>query len=139
MSNEETTQLIQEVLAAQEEIIQKASALPTEKLDARVPIGQRQSALRNILYQMVLHPREHSSEIKKILAETDGPRATEVQNIMAQARESMANLMGNFTALDDSDLDRQFEGEDRSIRAILLHLKRAHQLYLTGIDNVLES
>ncbi|GEM_PF-2636330 len=139
VSNQETMKLIQEALDAHEEAIQKSSTLPTDKLGARLQIGQREVVLRNLLYQMVAHPREHSSEIKKILAMTNGPRATEAQDIMAQARESMANFLANFTSLDDSDLDRQFEGDERTIRAILQHVKEGHRYVLNAVDKALES
>ncbi|MBI2873004.1 MAG: hypothetical protein HYY00_07450 [Chloroflexi bacterium] len=137
MGNEETMRLVRDVLEAQEAAIQKACAIPTEKLGMQVPLGQREVPLRALLYMLVNHPREHSTEIKKVLAETKGPRASEAQNIVAQARESMGNLVGNFTALDDKDLDRQFE-EGRSIRVILQHLARSHQNYLRAIEKALE-
>ena len=138
MSNQETMRLIQEALDAHEAAIQKSTALPTERLSTRFQMGQREVVLRNVLYQMVAHPREHSTEIKKILAMTNGPRATEAQDIMAQARESMANFLANFTSLDDSDLDRQFEGDERTIRAILQHVKEGHRYVLNAVYKALE-
>ncbi len=139
MSNQETMRLIQEILEVYEEAIRKSCTLSTEQLGTRLQMGQREVVLRNVLYQMVGHPREHSAEIKKILAKTNGPRATEAQDIMSQARESMANFLGNFTSLDDTDLDRQFEGDERTIRAVLQHVKEGHRYVLNAVDKALES
>ena len=131
---EDTVNLLSDLLEIQETCIKKAISLSNEQLDNEVTIGSRELPVLNVLYMLVAHPREHSIHINKILQANNAPTAmpTEAQMILSKAKESMGELLGTFARLEDSDLEREFEGH--SLREILEHLKRAHENYLAAIE-----
>ncbi len=135
---EATDGLLSELVKAQEACIEKAAKLSNEQLDKTISYRTREIIARNALYMLVAHPREHSVHISKILQATGAPSAapTEAQMILALAKESMGELLGTFARLDDSDLDRELEGH--TLRGILEHLTRAHQGYLSVIEEALK-
>ena len=51
---EATKKLVQELLEAQAECFEKAAQLTDEQLDTTVPLGSRETRVRNILYLRVL-------------------------------------------------------------------------------------
>ncbi|MBI4312331.1 MAG: hypothetical protein HY681_11200 [Chloroflexi bacterium] len=142
MSRQELNKLIRDVVEAQEQCIEKASGVTNQQLDTTYsvvrPTGVREYQLRGMLYNLVIHPREHSVHIAKILQKTGSPLAqpTEAQAIMAKAKEAWGELEAVLACLDDKDLDREYEGH--SLRGILQHLRSAHQFYATAIDKGIE-
>ncbi|MBI2172169.1 MAG: hypothetical protein HYU30_09190 [Chloroflexi bacterium] len=143
MSRQELSKLIQEVAAAQEQCIEKGKGLSNHQLDTNFsvarPTGTREYQLRGVLYNLVIHPREHSVHIAKILQKTGSPlgQPTEAQAIIAKAKESWGELEGVLACLDDGDLDREYEGH--TLRSLLVHLRNAHQFYATTIDKGIEA
>lgn len=135
---EATDRLLSELVKVQEACIEKGVRLTNQRLDTTVQMGTREVIARNVLYMLVAHPREHSVHINKILQATGatGAMPTESQMILARAKESMGELLGTFARLDDSDLDREFEGH--TLRSILEHLTRSHRGYLTAIEKALQ-
>ena len=125
--------LVEDLVAVQAQCASLAVGLADEKLEQRVALGQRETALRNILYQMVVHPREHTVHLSKVLQATASAHArpTEAQLIVEQASQSLGTLLGLLARLTDEDLDREFEGH--SLRKVLEHLATAHGSYLKGI------
>ena len=143
MSRQEITKLTREVIEAQEQCIEKAKQLSNQQLDPTFsmvrPTGTREYQLRGVLYNLVIHPREHSVHIAKILQKTGSPlgQPTEAQAIIAKAKESSGEQEAELACLDDKDLDREYEGH--TLRSILVHLRAAPQNYATVIDKGIEA
>lgn len=142
MSRQELSKLIRDVVDVQEQCIEKAATISNPQLDATFsmvrPTGTREYQLRGVLYNLVIHPREHSVHIGKILQKTGSPLAqpTEAQAVMAKAKESWGELEAVLACLEDKDLDREYEGH--TIRSILVHLRNAHQSYLGTMEKGIE-
>ena len=138
MARTELQKLIKEVVAYQEECIAKARGLTNEQLDANFtvmrPSGPRPQVMRSVLYNLSIHPREHSVHLAKILQKTGSPLAqpTEAQAILAKAKESWGELEAVLACMDDNDLDREHEGH--TPRNVLTHLRDAHKSYLESIE-----
>ena len=128
--NPKATKLLQEVLAAHMEAVERALPLTNQDLDRRTPaFGGRELPVRNLLYTLGAHPREHAIHITKILQETDAPNAgpTEAQMILAGVWQSMAELMAVCARLQDADLERTLEGQ--TIGGVLEHVRDSYRTY----------
>ncbi len=142
MSRQELSKLIQDVVDVQEQCIEKGKSITNAQLDTNFsmvrPTGVREYQLRGLLYNLVIHPREHSVHIGKILQKTGSPlgQPSEAQAIAAKAKEAWGELEAVLVCLDDSDLDREYEGH--TIRSILTHLRAAHANYLSAIEKGIE-
>ncbi len=132
--NQKTTKLLQEIMSAHMEAIEKAISLTNQDLDRRVPnFGGRETPARIILYNMVAHPKEHAIHITKILQETHAPDAspTEAQMILAAVWQSMAELMAVCTRLQDEDLERTLE--EQTIGGVLEHVRDSYVSYANRV------
>ena len=142
MSRQDLTKLIRDVVDAQEQCIEKAKSITNAQLDTNFsmvrPTGIREYQLRAVLYNLVIHPREHSVHIGKILQKTGSPlgQPTEAQVILGKAKEAWGELEAVLACLDDFDLDKEYEGH--TIRSILTHLRAAHLNYLGTIEKGIE-
>lgn len=142
MSRQELSKLIRDVIDVQEQCMEKAKSITNAQLDTNFsmvrPTGVREYQLRGVVYNLVLHPREHSVHIGKILQKTGSPlgQPSEAQAIIAKAKEAWGELEAVLACLDDSDLDREYEGH--TIRSILTHLRAAHANYLGTIEKGVE-
>jgi hypothetical protein len=137
MANTEAQALLQQLIDAQTRCFATAAVLTNADLDKRVPSGTREVLVRNTMYQLVAHPREHYVHLHKILQETGAPGAqpTEAQLIADQAAQALGTILGIFARITDDDLDREFEGH--SPRNVLEHMIRAYQNYATVIESAL--
>ena len=72
MSTQETVKLLEGLLEVQRECITAAAGLTGEQLDAPIAWRDRELPLRNVVYMMAAHPREHAVHIQKL---TVWPRA----------------------------------------------------------------
>ncbi|MBI4289444.1 MAG: hypothetical protein HY671_13590 [Chloroflexi bacterium] len=134
MSKAQTMQLIQEVMAVYQQCMLEGSALTNEQLDKVVPLGKREVPARNILYNMVAHPREHSIHLQKVLQKTGSPASqpTEAQLILEKAAEAFGSLAGLIVRTSDDDLERESEGH--TPKKVLEHVKYAYEIYLKAIQ-----
>lgn len=143
MARSEMKKLLGEVVDFQEQCIARARELSNEQLDTTYtvmrPSGPRELLLRNVLYNLVIHPREHAVHVGKILQKTGSPlgQPTESQAIVMKAKEAWGEFEAMLASLDDSDLDREYEGH--SLRSVLLHLRDAHKSYLDSIEKGVEA
>ena len=138
--NQETKKLLQELLEVQTQAIETASALTNEQLDTRVPgYGGREMPVRNILYQMAAHPREHAVHITKILQETEAPNAqpTEAQMIMGLVWHSLGELMATCARLEGSDLGRELE--EQTIGGVLEHVRDGYNRWVARLEDISSS
>ncbi len=126
----QTSKLLHEILDAHLQAVDRALPLTNEDLDRRLPaFGGREAPLRNLLYQLGTHPREHAVHIAKILQETGAPgaRPTEAQLIMGTVWQSLAELMAVACRLRDADLQRTLEGQ--TIAEVLDHVVETYRNY----------
>ncbi|MBI4203338.1 MAG: hypothetical protein HY532_09535 [Chloroflexi bacterium] len=144
MSRDELKKMIQDVVQAQELCIERATNVTNPQLDLNFSVprptgGTRDYQMRALLYNLVIHPREHAVHIGKILQQTGSPLAqpSETQAILMKAKEAWGELEAVLACLDDADLDREFEGH--SLRSILTHLRNAHQGYANAIEKGVEA
>lgn len=139
MRRQELEQALERVWDSYEDVVQAAGELSNEQLEGRVPFfGGREIAVRNMLYMMVTHPREHTVHLTKILQKTGTPGAhpTESLLILGQIAESLGALEGLLARASDADLDQEFEGD--SIRRVLEHVASTQQGYSQRIRAYLE-
>ena len=126
----QTSKLLHEILDAHLQAVDRALPLTNEDLDRRLPaFGSREAPLRNLLYQLGAHPREHAVHIAKMLQETGAPgaRPTEAQLIMGTVWQSLAELMAVAYRLRDADLQRTLEGQ--TIAEVLEHVVETYRNY----------
>ena len=126
----QTSKLLHEILDAHLQAVDRALPLTNADLDRRLPsFGGREAPLRNLLYQLGAHPREHAVHIAKILQETGAPgaRPTEAQLIMGTVWQSLAEFMAVAYRLQDADLQRTLEGQ--TIAEVLEHVVETYGNY----------
>jgi len=124
MARTQVNALIDSLLAAYKETAETVSQVPNAQLDAQVPsFGGRTTTLRNMVYQAVWQPREHTIHVNKILQTTHAPAAqpTEAQAILAEAGQAVGLFIGLLARLSDEDLDRSFE--DQTPRKVAEHIR----------------
>ncbi len=132
--NPKATKLLQEIMSAHMEAVEKALPLTNQDLDRRAPFaGGREVPVRNLVYTLGAHPREHAIHITKILQETHAPYAspTEAQMVLATVWQSLAELMAVCSRLQDDDLARTIEGE--TIGGVLEHVRDTYRSYTNRI------
>lgn len=134
MPNEETQRLLQQLIDAQRQCFDVAATLSNADLDRLVPMGSREIPARAVMYQLVVHPREHYVHLQKVLQETGAPgaRPTEAQLIADQAAQALGTFIGLFARMSDDDLDREFEGH--SPRTVLEHLIQTYGRYYRALS-----
>ena len=126
MARTEVNALIDSLWAAYKEYADAASRLTNAQLDTQVAgFGGRQVALRNMLYQSIYQPVEHTTHVAKILQETGAPRPTEVQLMLAEAGAALGRFTALFARINDEDLGRSFE--DQTPRRVAEHVRGSIQ------------
>ncbi|MBI4329065.1 MAG: hypothetical protein HY685_04270 [Chloroflexi bacterium] len=128
MARTQVNALVDSLWAAYRDCAEAAGRLSNAQLDTQVPSwGGRQAALRNMLYQTVNQPLEHTIHVAKILQVTGAPGAqpTEAQHILSESAEMLGMFTGLFARISDEDLDRSFENQ--TPRAVAEHVRGAIQ------------
>lgn len=128
MARTQVNALVDSLWAAYRDCAEAAGRLSNVQLDAQVPSwGGRQAPLRNMLYQAVNQPLEHTIHVAKILQVTGAPgaQATEAQHILSEAAEMLGMFTGLFARITDEDLDRSFENQ--TPRAVAEHVRGSIQ------------
>jgi hypothetical protein len=122
MARTEIESLFESAVQPVADVIEMASRLSNEDLDARVPgYGGRETPIRSVLYGMVNHAREHVIHLNKIADEIGKEHPSESQRIAAAAAEALGAFHGALARFDDSDLDTT-DHEDQSVRTVLDHV-----------------
>ena len=130
MDRDVTDSLYDRVVASYRDMAALVEGLTDEELDNRIPgYGGRETGIRQMIYTMANHTREHANHINKILKVTDAPgaRPSEVQLILGQAAEALGAMHSSLRRMSDADLDRSHE--DQSIQEILEHVVSANESY----------
>ncbi len=122
MPRTEIDSLFESIVQPVKEVMETATRLSNEDLDARVPgYGGRETPIRNILYMMANHTREHVVHLNKIADEIGKGNPTEAQRIATAVSEAVGALRGALARFDDSDLDTT-DHEEQSVRLVLDHV-----------------
>ncbi|MFL2639899.1 MAG: hypothetical protein ACJ0OL_01030 [Dehalococcoidia bacterium] len=130
-----TKQKADELLSAMEDNLRQirelAANLSDEALDGRVQgYGGRDTAIRNILYAVANHSREHVNHIQKILrpGSPSGSTPSEAQLILGQAEEAIARLKATVLPVTDSEWEKSLE--DYTVIDVLQHLTDTQKSYI---------
>lgn len=122
--------LFERILATFRDVVTLTEDLTDEDLDGTVTgYGGRETRIRQVLYTMANHDREHVNHIDKILRVTDAPgaRPSEAQSILGQGAEALGQLHAVLLRVADADLDRSHE--DQSLREVLEHVAATQENY----------
>ena len=128
MSRTEVAGLINSLWAAYEELAATAAGVSNMQLDTQVAsFGGRQTTLRNMVYQAVFQPLEHTIHVTKILQVTGaaGAEPTEAQLMLMAAAETLGRFTGLYARIADEDLERSFE--DQTPRRVAEHVRSSIQ------------
>lgn len=125
----QTAKLLHDILDAHLQAVDRALPLTNQDLDRRVSSYGRETPVRNIVYTLGAHPREHAVHIAKILQETGAPggRPTEAQLIAGTVWQSLGELMAVACRLRDADLQRTMEGQ--TVAEVLEHVRDTYRSY----------
>ena len=122
MSRTEIETLFESIVQPLSEVMETAGRLSNEDLDAKVPgYGGRETPIRNVLYVIANHTREHVIHLNKIADEIGKGNPSEAQRIVTAAAEAVGALYGALARFDDADLDTT-DHESQSVRLILDHV-----------------
>ena len=122
MSRTEIETLFQQLSQPLQQVIAIAEGLSNEQLNERVAgYGGRETPIRNHLYTVVNHVREHVIHLNKVADATGRPSPTEAQRILAQAAEAMGALHGALIRFTDAEIEVT-DSEGQSPRIVIDHV-----------------
>jgi hypothetical protein len=121
------------------QIRELATNLSDEGLDGTVlGYGGRETPIRNILYAVANHSREHANHIQKILrpGSSSGSNPSEAQLILGQAEEALARLKATVLPITDAEWEKSLE--DMTVIDVLQHLTNTQTSYIGYLTEGLE-
>ena len=121
------------------QIRELAANLSDEGLDGKVlGYGGRETPIRNILYAVANHSREHANHIQKILrpGSPSGSNPSEAQLILGQAEEALARLKATVLPITDAEWEKSLE--DMTVIDVLQHLTNTQTSYIGYLTEGLE-
>jgi hypothetical protein len=128
MGRIEACALVDSLWAAYAELVETAGGLSNEQLDTQVAgFGGRSTTLRNMVYQAVYQPLEHTIHITKLLQVTgaSGAEPTEAQLMLKAAAETLGAFTGLYARIADEDIENSFE--DQTPRRVAEHVRSSIQ------------
>ena len=137
MARTETQALADRVASTFASLADIAAELNDGDLDKEIAgYGGRPTRVRNVLYAVANHMREHVNHINKILNVTGHPSQSEARAILDQAAQSLGALNGALLRVDDDDLARSHE--DQTIASVLEHIIGTQENYATYLKEGLK-
>ena len=124
MSRTQVDALTDNLWASYKELVAIAGGLSNEQLDSQVTaFGGRQTTLRNLVYQAVYQPLEHTIHVTKVLQMTGAPcvQPTEAQLMLKAVAETLGMFTGLYARISDEDLERSLE--DQTPRRVADHVR----------------
>ncbi|MBI2865125.1 MAG: DinB family protein [Chloroflexi bacterium] len=133
MAREQVRQLLAELAASHEDIMEKLAALQDADLEKRTAWGGREMTIRFIIGQVGNHDREHGIQVAKSL-QWLGRQFTEAEMAVAKLMQARGELLGMLAAIDDEDLDRGPKEGEWTIRQTLQHILDVQKRYCSMIE-----
>ncbi|MDO8671021.1 MAG: DinB family protein [Dehalococcoidia bacterium] len=137
MAREQIKQVLAEMAANHDGVMEKLAALKDADLAKKVPWGGVERPVRFLLSQIGNHDREHGIQVVKNLQWMDRD-FTEAQMSVAKLTQARGELVGLLAAVDDEDLDRVPKEGEWTIRQTLQHIIDVQKRYYSMIEKGLE-